>query len=125
MENTATRGTYWTKVGVLHDVMGHHAVLGRERHDEKQSIPGLLTYCPLSVNERYQKGEDEEVGRPLVLTCVEKEFQDGRIFGKDGTELIEQDDQLPLHGGGGCAGTRAQQHHQGLQDGLVVQQRLV
>lgn len=95
------RGTYWAKVGVLHNVMGHHAVLSRQRHDEKQSVPGLLTYCPLSVNEGNQKGEDEEVGGPLVLTSVEEEFQDGRIFGKDGTELIKQDNQLPLHSGGG------------------------
>lgn len=121
----AVRGTYWTKVGVLHDVTGHHAVLRRERHDEKQSIPGLLTYCPLSVNEGNQKGEDEEVGCPLVLTRVEEEFQNGWIFGKDGTELIEQDNQLLLHGRGGCSRTRAQQHHQGLQNGLVVQQWLV
>lgn len=125
MTNTATRGTYWTKVRVLHDVTGHHAVLSRERHDEKQSIPGLLPYCPLSVNEGNQKGEDEEVGRPLVLTRVEEQFQNGWVFGKDGTELIEQDDQLLLHGRGGCARARAQQHHQGLQNGLVVQQRLV
>lgn len=125
MESTPTRGTYWTKVGVLHNVMGHHAVFGRQGHDEQQSIPGLLTYCPLSVNEGNQKGEDEEVGGPLVLTSVEEEFQDRGIFGKDGTKLIEQDNQLPLHGGCGCSRTRAQQHHQGLQDGLVVQQRLV
>lgn len=102
MENGPTR-TYWTKVGVLHDVMGHHAVLSRERHDEEQSIPGLLAYSPLPVNEGNQKREDEEVGSPLVLASVEEEFQDGWIFGKNGTELIEQDNQLPLHGGGGCS----------------------
>lgn len=96
-------GTYRTKVGVLHDVMRHHAVLGRERHDEKQSVPGLLAHSALSVNKGNQEGEDEEVGRPLVLTRVEEEFQDGRIFGKDGAELVEQDHQFPLHGGGGCS----------------------
>ena len=106
-------------------MMGHHTVLGRERHDEEQGVPGLLAHGPLPVNEGDQKGEDEEVRSPLVLTSVEEEFQDGWIFGKNGTELIEQDHQLPLHGGGGCSRTRAQQHHQGLQNGLVVQQRLV
>lgn len=42
------------------------------------------------MNEGDQKGEDEEVRGPLVLTSVEEEFQDGWIFGKNETELIEQ-----------------------------------
>lgn len=124
-ESTAREGTYWTEVGVLHNVIGHHAVLRGERHDKQQSIPSLLAYCALPMNEGYQEREDEEVGGPLVLTGVEEEFQNGWVFGKDGAELVEQDDQLCLHGWGGCPRTGAQQHHQGFQDGLMVQQGLV
>ena len=124
-EEGPTRKTYGTEVGVLHDVVSHHAVLGGQRHDEEQGIPGLLADGPLPVNEGDEKGEDEEVRSPLVLTGVEEELQDGWIFGKNGTELIEQDYQLRLHSGGGCSRAGAQQHHQGLQNGLVVQQRLV
>lgn len=123
--STAREGTYGTEVGVLHNVIGHHAVLRGQRHDKEQSIPSLLAYCALSMNEGYQKGEDEEVGSPLVLAGVKEELQNGWVFGKDGAELVEQDNQLSLHGGGGCPRAGAQQHHQGLQDGLMVQQGLV
>ena len=32
-------------------MMSHDTVLGRERHDEEQGVPGLLAHGPLPVNE--------------------------------------------------------------------------
>lgn len=45
----------------------------------------------------YEQREEQEVGRSLVLTGVEEQFQHWGIFDQSHTKLVQQEDQLRLH----------------------------
>ncbi|KAF3852481.1 hypothetical protein F7725_005836 [Dissostichus mawsoni] len=98
---------------------------GSLRHDEQQSVSGLLAHRALPVDEGDEQGEDQEVSGPLILAGVEKQLQNGRVLGQHAAELVEQQHQLRLHLRSRGAGAGGQQHHEGPQDGLVVQEGLL
>jgi hypothetical protein len=50
--------THWANIGVLCNVRSYILILLGQRHTEQQSITSLLTNATLSVNKRYQQGED-------------------------------------------------------------------
>ncbi|KAG7220337.1 hypothetical protein INR49_010173, partial [Caranx melampygus] len=88
--------THRAEVGVLSDVAGHGLVAGRGRHDQQQGVSGLLSNGSIPVDERHKEGEDEEVGGALLGWTTKFWVSAG-----------------------------SQQPQQGVENGCVLQQRLL